>query len=115
MAFREIEGDEQGTFFKFESHGHALEGVYEGQHEADGKFGKQVVSIVRTTGEDAIAYSLTGWDVTSKLAKVEPGMAVRVTYVSDKDMGVDRQGQPKNPMKVFRVEVDDGPAPCRRL
>jgi hypothetical protein len=51
--------------------------------------------------------TVTGtFDIKSKMAKVPIGAYVKITYVNNKDVGVNRDGTPKQPMKVFRVQTD---------
>jgi hypothetical protein len=105
MARREIEEQGIGNLFKFNKFGDVLEGIFKGSREVDGMFGKQTVYDVESEG---VVYSAPGSaGLNPKMAKVKPGEKVWITYVDDKEMGKNRDGTDKNPMKVFKVEVDD--------
>jgi hypothetical protein len=103
---REVEGDEMGDFFQFSRLGDAIEGTYVKQRISDsGNYGPQPVYDIRQ--EDGALRTVTGtFDIKSKMAKVPIGAYVKITYVNNKDVGVNRDGTPKQPMKVFRVQTD---------
>lgn len=108
MARREIQSEDLGNLFTFKKFGDCLEGVYVGSREVDGQFGRQTLYDVENEG---VIYSAPGSaGLNPKMAKVETGTRVWITYVSDKETGKNRDGTDKNPMKVFKVEVDDGQA-----
>lgn len=106
MARKEVQGDELGNLFSFREHGQCLEGKYIGSREVDGQYGRQTLYDVEFEG---VVYSAPGSaGLNGKMAKVDPGSRVWITYIDDKVMGKNRDGTDKNPMKVFKVEVDDG-------
>lgn len=125
MARREIESEDFGNFFKFTRHGDCLSGLYKGSREIDGQFGRQTVYDVESEG---VMYSAPGSaGLNPKMVKIEAGAKVWITYIDDKEMGKNRDGTDKNPMKVFKVEIDDaveqpqlaatgsdGPSPTRK-
>lgn len=103
---REVEADEMGDFVQFNRLGDYVEGTYVKERiSTGGNFGPQPVYDVRT--EDGRLLTVTGtFDVKSKMAKVPVGAYVRIEYVNNKDMGLNRDGSAKNPMKVFKVQTD---------
>jgi hypothetical protein len=116
VKFKEVEAEMEvvRNFFRFQQFGDLLKGRYLGTREdASGKFGPQVVADIETA--DGIFSIPLNASLRPKLAKVKTGMDIRVTYAEDKpNDGVDRQGRPLSPTKMFRVEVsEDPPAPRR--
>jgi hypothetical protein len=66
-----------------------------------------------TTSEgEAIIESLrTNQRLLAQIAPVKRGARIRIEYVDDRpNDGVDREGAPLNPTKLYRVQVDDGRA-----
>lgn len=103
---REVEGDEMGDFFQFNKLGDALEGTYVKQRISDsGNYGPQAVYDIRLEGGELRTVTGT-FDLKSKMAKVPVGSYVRIEYVNNKDVGVNRDGTAKQPMKVFKVQTD---------
>jgi len=107
MARREVEVEEIGNLYRFTKLGQSLDGIFEGTHEADGQFGRQTFFDIK--GDDDVVYSVPGSaGLSPKMAKVAIGSRVWITYIDDRDVGKNRDGTDKNPMKVFKVEIDDG-------
>jgi hypothetical protein len=103
---REVSGDEMGDFYQFNKIGDFIEGTYVKQRISDsGNFGPQAVYDIRPEGGELRTVTGT-FDLKSKMAKVPVGSYVRIEYVNNKDVGVNRDGTPKQPMKVFRVQTD---------
>jgi hypothetical protein len=106
MARRELEGEDLGNLIKFTQYGQTLEGIYQGSRMVSGNFGPQTIYDVK--GNDGVVYSVAGSaGLNGKIGKAVAGQAIWITYVADREIGLDRDGKPKNPMKVFKVEVDD--------
>jgi hypothetical protein len=117
MAFREIELTEEeraalgAKFFKFDAIGDRLVGRFLRSEERDGKFGRETLYHFKRKTEagqiEEVALSSGGnSDAIQKLRKaaIKPGVAVMVTFTATLDVGK------ANPMKMFKVLVDDSPA-----
>lgn len=84
-----------GTFFKFETEGDCLEGVWQGTQ--DGKFGDN--GIVEVKGDRKLFTMNTA---LKDLMRVAPGTDVQITYVGKK---LSKAG---NEFKAFQILVEDG-------
>jgi hypothetical protein len=96
-----------GDFIKFDAIGQQAIGVLTKLVKRDGKFGPETVLAMESVDGREVFNITAPYDLREKIAKVTPGNIVRITYVSDKAMGGD-----KNPMKVFKVET--APRPAKR-
>ena len=104
---REVEGEEMGDFYQFDSLGQVLEGTLVKERTTTGKYGEQVVFDVKT--DDGRLWTVTAtWDLKAKLARVPKGKYVRIEYVNNKDQPPLRDGTERSPMKIFRVQVEEG-------
>lgn len=101
MAFKEVEVEDYGVFVKWERFGQAVTGELVGKAEREGGFGKKQKVYSLKDGEDLIAINGSA-DIDRKFATIEIGALVRITYTED--LPTDKG----NPMRCFRVEVDDG-------
>lgn len=120
MAFKEVELTEEEkaamsqSFFKFENIGDKLAGRFVKTVPASGKFAKpnQVDYVFKIKNTEGVVVETTmggNADAAMKLKKaiekgdLKPGYAVLITYIADLDVGKE------NPMKQFKVLVDDTP------
>lgn len=117
MAWREtqFEEPERVQFAKLDLIGDNIEGVFAGTQERKNNFGRTEVHVLIKTGEGpdgAIVESLrTNQRLLAQVASVKRGARIRIEYVDDRpNEGVDREGRPLQPTKLFRVQVDDGKA-----
>ena len=115
MAFvdTEFEEPERVQFAKLNAIGDSLEGIFAGTEERKNTFGKTEVHIKIKTGtaDDGSANieSLrANQRLLAQIASVRRGALVRIEYVADQENdGVDREGQPLKPTKLYRVMVDN--------
>ena len=115
MAFvdTEFEEPERVQFAKLNNIGDSLEGIFFGTEERKNNFGKMEVHIRIKTGkaDDGSAFieSLrANQRLLAQIASVRKGALVRIMYVDDQpNDGMDRDGQPLKPTKLYRVMVDD--------
>jgi len=108
-------------FAKLDLIGDDIEGVFAGTEERKNNFGKSEVHILIKTGHtqegEPVMESLrANQRLLAQVASVKRGTKIRIEYVSDQpNDGVDKQGNPLKPSKLYRVQVDDGksaaPAP----
>lgn len=105
-------------FVKLNRIGDAVEGIFAGTAERKNNFGKNEVQILIKTGENEdkspiIEAMTANQRLLAQIAPVKRGAAIRIEYVADKpNDGVDRDGKPLSPTKLYEVMVDDGkPAP----
>jgi hypothetical protein len=109
-----FEEPERVQFAKLEQIGDALEGVFAGTTERQNNFGRKEVHVLVKTGTsedgEALIESLrTNQRLLAQVASVRRGALIRIEYVDDRpNEGVDREGKPLSPTKLFRVQVDDG-------
>src|SRR3954466_7845743 len=103
-------------FAKLEQIGDVLEGVFAGTVEQQNSFGRKEVHILVKTGtspdgEAEIESLRTNQRLLAQVASVRRGALIRIEYVDERpNEGVDREGRPLSPTKLFRVQVDDGRA-----
>lgn len=101
-------------FVKLNKIGDAVEGIFAGTNERKNHFGKSEVQILIKTGENEdkspiIEAMTANQRLLAQIAPVKRGTVVRIEYVADKpNDGVDREGRPLNPTKLYDVMVDDG-------
>lgn len=101
-------------FVKLNKIGDAVEGIFAGTKERKNNFGKSEVQILVKTGENEdkspILEGLTANQrLLAQIAPVKRGASIRIEYVDDKQNdGVDREGKPLSPTKLYDVMVDDG-------
>jgi hypothetical protein len=104
---RDVEGDEMGDFYQFDQLGQVLEGTLVKERTTNGQYGEQLVYDVKT--DEGRMWTVTAtWDLKSKLAKVPKGSYVRLEYVNNKELPPNRDGSAKQPMKIFKVQVEEG-------
>lgn len=112
----QFEEPERVQFAKLELIGDHIEGVFAGTQERKNNFGRTEVHVLIKTGEtpegETVIESLrTNQRLLAQVASVKRGSRVRIEYVDDRpNEGVDREGRPLSPTKLFRVQVDDGKA-----
>jgi hypothetical protein len=118
MAYVEtvFEEPEIVKFAKLELIGDSIEGIFAGTEERKNNFGKTEVQIKIKTGtgpegEPIIESLRANQRLLAQVAAVKRGAKIRIEYVDDRmNDGVDREGRPLKPTKLFKVEVDDGRA-----
>jgi hypothetical protein len=116
MAYVEtvFEEPEIVKFAKLELIGDSVEGIFVGTEERKNNFGKNEVHIKIKTGtgpegESVIESMRANQRLLAQVAAVKRGAKIRIEYVDDRmNDGVDREGRPLKPTKLFKVEVDDG-------
>jgi hypothetical protein len=102
-------------YARFDRFGDALEGNFAGTEERKNKFDKMEVQILVKVGEgsDGVAEIKSVRANQRLLAQVAPikrGALVRIEYIEDRpNDGVDKQGEPLKPSKIFRVQTDSTP------
>lgn len=114
MAWVETEFVEpvQTKFVNLNLIGDYVEGIFAGTEERKNNFGKTEVHALIKTGEgedgEAIIESLrTNQRLLAQVASVKRGTRIRIEYVNDKpNDGVDKQGKPLQPTKLYKVQVD---------
>ncbi len=118
MAYREIPHDEQAAsgpanYFKFNAIGDKLGGVFVSCRQ--GNYGMDY-TFRNKTGEHVVTVKGALQKQLEK-ADLEPGFKVIIEYVRNQPMldkngqvKTDEHGVPFNPMKVYKVLVDDSPA-----
>lgn len=122
MAFREVElSDEEraaagARFKKFEAIGDRIAGLFVKQEERDGRFGRETVYTFRTKSEAGLIEDVslssgghTDADMKLKKAALKQGNKVIVAFTGTRDVGK------TNPMKLFKVQVDDSVTPLPPL
>lgn len=112
MAFKEVVIEEQSSgskapFFKFNAIGDRLLGVFLNEQPGSGQYGEGKTWYVFKTKEgnvtlDAPANCAQALRKAKNEGLLQPGRKVMITYTADKDIGK------SNPMKLFKVLVDDG-------
>lgn len=116
MAWQEpkFEEPERVEFAQFNQFGDAVQGLFLETEERRNNFGKTEIHIKIKTGEDddgtaQVKSVRANQRLLAQFANVRPGSLVRVEYTEDRENeGVDREGKPLKPSKIFRVLVDDG-------
>lgn len=112
-AERHGEVPQFGEFFKFESLGDKVEGIYKSRRRNPAKTGQngerfkeQTLYDVADEKTGEIQFTIAGnWDLDNKMKQVKIGSYIRVTYASDEDTSNNTN---ISPMKVYKVE--HGPA-----
>jgi hypothetical protein len=110
----QFEEPEIVKFAKLEEIGDSIQGIFAGTEERQNNFGRKEVHIKIKTGEsqdgEAEIESLrTNQRLLAQVASVKRGAMIRIEYVEDRhNDGVDREGQPLKPTKLYRVQVDNG-------
>jgi hypothetical protein len=110
----QFEEPEIVKFAKLDQIGDDLEGIFAGTEERQNSFGKKEVHVKIKTGEgpdgEAVIESLrTNQRLLAQVASVRRGARMRIEYVEDRpNDGVDREGKPLSPTRLYRVQVDNG-------
>src|SRR6266849_11001118 len=109
-----FEEPERVQFAKLDLIGDSIEGVFAGTNERKNNFGKTEIHVLIKTGEtpegETIIESMrTNQRLLAQVASVKRGARIRIEYIDDRpNEGVDREGRPLQPTKLFRVQVEDG-------
>jgi hypothetical protein len=107
------------AFARLDHIGDFIEGVFAGTEERQNNFGRKEVHIKIRTGDgpdgEAVLESLrANQRLLAQVASVKRGSMVRIEYVEDRpNDGVDREGRPLSPTKLYRVQVANGVAAQR--
>jgi hypothetical protein len=102
---------EYGEFYQWTAIGQSVEGTYKSKRKNPARIGNdgqrfKEQSLYDIEGDAGDLWTLNGnFDLDTKFRKVRIGSYVRVTFVSEEEVGSDNRGLA--PRRIFKVEVSD--------